>query len=205
MANPAKDYGLVPVRSLTGGGLPPAIKAVALSSYDTNLFIGDPVILGGSGDQSGRPSVEIAVGSEGSESTGIYGVIMGFMAQDPDSLNVNYGAASTTRILTVMPALPTVVFRVNASNTTGPNPNDIGHGFDLVLGSGDTLTGKSGWALDVGEDNQAGATSGQTRLIGFSNRADNEIGAAGTDTPNIDCEVVILESYWNTAPTEGVN
>lgn len=205
MANAAKDYGLIPIRSLTGGGLPPAIRCVALSGYGTNLFIGDPVILAGSGDTSGRPSVNIAIGSEGSESTGIFGVITGFTPQNPDSLNVNYGAASTTRILTVIPALPTVVFRVNASNTTGPNPNDIGYGFDLVLGSGDTLTGKSGWALDVGEDNQAGATSGQCRLIGFSNRADNAIGAAATDTPNIDCEVVIIESYWNTAPTEGVN
>ena len=205
MANATADYGLVPVRSLTGGGLPPCVRCVALSGYAVALFRGDPVILAGSGDTSGRPNVNIAIGSEGTESTGIYGVIMGFKATDPDSLSTTHGLASTTRVLLVMPALPTVVFRVNSSNTTGPNPNDIGYGFDLVLGSGDALTGQSGWALDVGEDTQIGATSGQTRLIGFSDRPDNTIGAAGTDTANIDCEVVIIESYWNTAPTEGVN
>lgn len=205
MANAAVDYGLVPLYSLGGGGLPPAIKCVALSGYATALYIGDPVILAGSGDIYGRPSVNIAIGSEGTESEGIYGVITGIEPRNPDSLNVLYGAASTTRILTVIPALPTVVFRVNASNTTGANPNDLGYGFDLVAGSGSTLTGKSGWALDVGEDNQVGATSGQCRLIGFDHRPDNAIGAAGTDTANIACLVTILESYWNTAPTQGVN
>ena len=205
MANAAKDYGLVPKYSLTGGGLPPCIKCVALSGYATKLFRGDPVILAGSGDIYGRPSVNIAIGSEGTESTGIYGVIVDFVPQNPDSLNLLYGAASTTRILMVMPALPTVVFQVNASNTTGANPNDIGYGFDLYAGTGSDLTGKSGWALDMGEDVQVGATTGQCRLVGFANRPDNAIGAAGTDTANIACLVTILESYWNTAPSEGVN
>lgn len=204
MANATADYGLVPYYSLSGGGLPPAIKCVALSTYATDLFVGDPVILAGSADQEGRPSVNIAVGSEGTESTGIFGVIMGFKPVGPDSLNTIYGVASTTRVLVVMPALPHVVFRVNSSNTTGPNPNDIGLGFDLVSGSGDTLTGRSGWALDIGDDNQAGASTGQVRLVGFDNRPDNEIGAAGTDTPNIDCLVTFAESYWNSAPSTGV-
>jgi hypothetical protein len=68
-----------------------------------------------------------------------------------------------------------------------------------VLTAGDTLTGRSRFALDVGEDTEAGATNAnQCRLIGFVNRADNEIGAAGTDTANIACLVSFHESYWLT-------
>lgn len=200
MANVAKDYGLVPVRSLVGDI--PTQTVVALSGASA-LFVGDPVIPAGSGDASGRMSVDIAVGSEGTESTNIYGVVVGIQAASPDSLATHAGATGSARILQVALAVPTTIFRVNASNTTGPNPNDIGLGFDLVLGSGDTNTGKSGWALDVGDDNQAGAATGQVRLVGFTNRPDNEIGAAGTDTPNVDCEVFFAESFFQAAAAGG--
>ena len=201
MANAAKDYGLIFSHSLYGTGMPTAIKCVALDTYNTALYVGDPVVLGGSGDIYGRPNVNIAVGSEGTESTNIFGVISGILPTGPDSLSTLYGVVSTTRILLVIPVLPGTVWRVNASNTTGANPNDLGYGFDLVAGSGSTLTGQSGWALDVGEDNQVGATSGQVRLIGFDHRPDNTITAAGTDSPNVDCLVVFNESYWQVGST----
>lgn len=194
MANVAKDYGLVPVGTLAGTPVPTR-KCVAASGAAA-LFVGDPVIPSGTGDTDGRFGVQIAVGSEGTESTNIYGVIVGFEAKGPDSLATHAGATGAVRYPIVALAQQGVVFRVNASNTTGANPNDLGLGFDLVAGTGDTTTGKSGWALDVGEDNQAGAASGQVRLIGFDNRPDNEIGAAGTDTPNIACLVMFNESYF---------
>jgi len=197
MANATADYGLVPYKNLNGAGFS-YIEAVALAAYSTDLFVGDPVILGGDGLLS-KPSVVIAVGSAGTESTNIFGVITGFTSAGPDSLNTLYGAADTARTVQIVPALPGTLFRVNASNTTGVNPADLGNGFDLVAGSGDTLTGRSGWALDVGEDNNAGATTGrQCRLVGFDNRPDNAIGASGTDTANVDCIVTFAESFWHT-------
>lgn len=202
MANVAKDYGLVPVGTFSGQPVP--IRTVVALSGASALGVGDPVIPGGSGDTSGRMSVDIAVGSEGTESTNIYGVVVGIQASGPDNLLTYAGATGSERIVQIALATHDVIFRVNSSNTTGPNPQDIGLGFDLVLGSVDTLTGKSGWALDVGEDNQAGASSGQVRLIGFDNRPDNEIGAAGTDTANIDCLVVFAESYFQSAVAGGV-
>jgi hypothetical protein len=171
---------------------------VNVASGTGALFIGDPVIADGTGNQSGYMGVTIAVGSEGTESVGIVGVITGFEAAGPDSLATHAGATGAVRTAIITPAFDDVVFRVNASNTTGPNPNDLGGGFDLVLGSGNTNTGKSGWALDIGDDNQAVATTGQVRLIGFDPRPDNVIGAIGTDTANIDCLVVFAESYWTT-------
>lgn len=193
MANVVKDYGLKPVY-VQGGGNLPVTTCVALSGASA-LFVGDPVILAGSGDTSGRPSIDIAVGSEGTESTNIFGVVTGIQAAGPDSLATHGGATGSARIVQVVMAFPQVVFQVNASNTTGANPQDIGLNFDLVLTAGDTLTGRSNWALDMGEDTQAGSTSAnQMRLIGFVNRPDNEIGAAGTDTPNIACLATFRES-----------
>ena len=195
MANVNTGYGLVPIRSI-GGWNGETITCVALAAYGTALYVGDPVLLGGDG-LGAYPSVIIAIGSEGTESENIYGVITGFEPTDPDSLNVLYGAASTARTVHVVPALPHTLFRVNASNTTGPNPADLGLNFDLVSGAGSTLTGKSGWQLDVGEDSNAGATTGrQMRLESFVNRPDNEIGASGTDTAGIDCIVSFFESHW---------
>ena len=203
MANAAKDYGLTPVSSMAGA-LPATIQCVGLSGVTSALYVGDPVILAGAGDQQGRPSVDIAIGSEGTESEFVFGVITGVRASDPDSLATLGGTASTNRILTVMPALSNIIWRINASNTTGANPNDIGGGFDLVLTAGDALTGRSKWALDMGDDNQAIGAAGQVRLIGFDNRPDNAIGAAGTDTADIDCLIVFAESYWNSGADGGL-
>lgn len=194
MANVNRAYGLVPVKSI-GGWNGETIPCVALSSYGTALFIGDPVILAGSGDTSGRPSINIGVG--GGTTTNFYGVIVGFQPSNPDSLLTHAGAASTTRIAMVVPALPHYVFQINASGSTGANPDDIGNGFDLVSGSGSTLTGRSGWQLDMGEDANAGATTGRNmRIIGFVNTPANEIGAAGTDTTGIDLLVQFRETFW---------
>lgn len=195
MANVSKDYGLVPVSTLSGNPVP--LRTFACLSANAALFVGDPVIFSGTGDVYGRPDVQIAVGSEGTESTNIVGVVVGVQAKGPDSLAAHAGATGSDRLVQVALAMPDVVFRVNASNTTGASNLDLGAGFDLFAGSGDTRTGKSGWALDVGEDVQAAASSGQVRLIGFDNRADNELGAASIDSPNVACLVTFAESYWN--------
>ncbi len=194
MANVNTGYGLIPVKSL-GGSDVQLIECVALATYNTALFVGDPVIRAGSGDVSGRASIQIAVG--GGTTTNFLGVIVGFAPQNPDSLGSHQGTAGTTRIALVYPALPHAVFRVNASGSTGANPDDIGLGFDLVSGTGSSLTGKSTWQLDMGEDANAGATTGRNCiLVGFVNRADNEIGVIATDTTGIDCLVTFQESVW---------
>lgn len=203
MANASNDYGLVPYGTLSGGPIP--TRVVDVASGTAALFVGDPVIPTGTGDIFGRLGVVIAVGSEGTESTNIYGVVVGFNPKGPDSLTTHAGATGAVRTAIVALAMPDVLFRVNASNTTGASPNDVGAGFDLVAGTGSSLTGRSGWALDMGEDTQAAATSGQVRLIAFDPRPDNTIGAAvSTDSPNVDCLVIFAESYFNNNSAGGV-
>jgi len=193
MANVVKDYGLKALYCY--GGLPFPVQTYVALSAASVLMRGDPVIFAGDGDISGRPSIDIAIGSEGTESPNIIGVVVSVQASGPDSLLTHAGATGSARIVQVCLALPYVVFQVNASNTTGANSADLGNNFDLVLTAGDTLTGRSQWALDMGEDAQAGATTtNQMRLIGFANRPDNEQAATGTDTPNIACLATFRES-----------
>jgi len=194
MANVSQDYGFVPVDTLSGEIR--KIECSKAAGLNEAHFVGDPVKLAGSGDTSGRPTVQIADAGDAN----IFGVIVGIKATGPDGLATLSSAASTAATLIVVPTLPGTVFRVNASNTTGARLDDIGLGFDHVATAGDTLTGRSNYALDVGEDASAGATTGrQWRVIGFDRRPDNEFSTTvTTDTADVDLLVVCAESFWHT-------
>jgi len=211
MANATANYGLVPVRYLGGpGGLPQNIECVVAAGYGASiLYVGDPVILAGSGDPgTGMPTVQIAVGAEGSPSENLFGTIMGVSAEGPDSLNVLGSPVSTRSILQVCPFLPGLILRINhktsgSASASAISLNDIGRGKDLRLGAGDSLTGKSGWVMD---DTTGDATTGtQLRLIAFDNRTDNEFSSTvSTDTANVDCLVVVAQSFWYSDMGAGI-
>jgi len=189
MANATADYGFSYVRSYAGPE-PANIECAALTAA-SDLYVGDPVKLSGTGDSSGRPSITVAAAGDM-----VFGVVEGFKASGPDNLNQMYSNSADT--VMVKPTLQGVVFRVNTSNTTGARLDDIGLRFDHVATAGDTLTGRSGYALDVGEDATAGSsTENQWLLIGFDRRPDNEFSTTvTTDTINVDLLVVCLETTW---------
>lgn len=197
MANVVKAYGLKALYNL-GGGIIPTRMCVVLSA-GAAVGVGDPVIYGGDGNIAGLASVVIA----NAANVGVVGVIQGILSRGPDSLVTHGGITLTERKVVVALSYPTVVFQVNASDTTGLNSADIGSNFDLVVTSTvDTLTGRSGWEID---DNTTGTgTDIQVRLIGFANRPDNEQAVTGTDTKNIACLVTFLESGVVALPSVGV-
>lgn len=179
MANVDKTFGF---RPLHVQGPTELIECVALSSYGTALFIGDAVVLGGSSDSSGRPSVQQAAAGDAN----VFGVITNIDATSPDNLATHRGAASTTRIVQVAPAYPTTRFLVQANATLAAG--DVGTRYDLVVASGSTTTGRSAMQLDV----STAATTGKTLLLlGTQNRPDN----ASTGT-GVDCVVVFCESNF---------
>jgi len=193
MANATADYGFVPVKSY--GGEIRHIRCAIAAGYGTVIGVGDAVSLDGSGF-GGNPTVRVAPAD--TSTIMIFGVVVGIEATGPDGLATLHSAASTAGTALVVPALPGTVFRVNASGATGASQNDIGMRFDHVLGTADTLTGKSGYALDMGEDAQAAsATENGWLLIGFDDRPDNEFSTTlSTDTINVDCLVTCVESSW---------
>lgn len=186
MANTDVAFGFQPARNFADIGLQ---TCVIPASDGTATFVGDLVKLHGSGDATLRcPTViQAAAGN-----ANIYGVIIGF-EPDYDNLNTKYRLASTRRVCRVMPAWQGILWRVNCSITI--DVDAIGNGYDIVVGSGSTTTGKSGMELDV----STAATSGTTlRLIDIERTPDNEISASGgTAQTGVNAIVMIVETVAN--------
>lgn len=176
MANVDNAFGFRPIANIG-----PIIECVVASGSGA-VFIGDSVIPGGTADADGRMSVVQA--AAGNANT--VGVIVGILPTSPDSLGTHRGATGTARIVQVVPAYPDTQFLVNCSTTLAAT--DIGTGYDIIVGSGSTTTGRSAMELDV----STAATTGTTlRLIGTQRRPDN--AATGT---GVDGVVVFAESLF---------
>jgi len=184
MANATANYGFTYVRSHFGEPQPIECAVLAAGS---DLYVGDPVQLSGTGDSSGRPSVTEAAATEV-----VYGVVVGIKATGPDGLNKQYSDSADTVI--VIPAGPGVVFRVN---TDSFSLNDIGLRFDHIAAAGSSLTGKSGYMLDCNTTTAGSATANQWLVHGIDRRPDNEFSTTvGTDTDDVDVLVTCANSAW---------
>ena len=182
MANATADYGFSYVRSLLGPE--PANIECAVLTAGSDLYVGDPVKLSGTGDSQGRPSITVAAAGDF-----VFGVVEGIKATGPDNLNKQFSDSADT--VMVKPAMQGVVFRVN---TDSFNLNDIGLRFDHKAGSGDDLTGRSGYFLDVNTTTAGSTTENQWLLLQVDRRPDNEFSTTvSTDTDDVDVLVTCLE------------
>lgn len=131
----------------------------------------------------------------------IYGIVMGFNQVIPSGMDLGrrHRPASTSMYCYVKPAHPLDVWRIQADDVTETlAASDIGCNADIVVGSGDTLTGMSAMELD---SNTTAATAGlQVRVVGFVDKPSNEVGVA-----NQDVLVTINQSQtFNDSGTAGV-
>lgn len=186
MPNTNVAFGFQPARNFADVELQ---SCVIPASDGTATFVGDLVKLHGTGDATTRyPTVIQAAAGNAS----IYGVIVGF-EPDYDNLNTKHRLASTRRIARVMPAYQHILWRVNASITI--DVDNIGTGYDITVGAGNTTTGKSTMQLDV----STLATTGTTlRLLDIERTPDNAISASGgAAETGVNCIVAIVESLFN--------
>ena len=89
MANLTADYGFVPMYNLVGEIR--LIECAALAAA-SDLYVGDPVKLSGTGDSSGRPSITVAAAGD----TSIFGVVDSILPSGPDSLAKQYSNSADT-------------------------------------------------------------------------------------------------------------
>ena len=172
MANPDAAFGLRPVGSLDGAGWEGKQVQVHIPSSDgTATFIGDPVTLQGSADDTGvYPTV-----AQTSAGSNIDYVITGF---EPDyaseDLQTLYRKASTAKNAWAVPVTD-LVFEIQEDSDGGAlAKTDVGSVADIIVGSGDTSTGVSGVELD--SDTAATGSSAQLTILGLGTQTDNEIG-----------------------------
>lgn len=172
MANANSPFGLKPVRYASGAPYNGACNRYYVPASDsTALFMGDPVVINGSGDAYGVPGAIIATaGSAGR----ITGVVVGF---EPTRAfeTLGYRPASTAMYIYVADD-PNLLFEIQEDAVGGALAvTDIGLNADLASGSGSTYTKQSGWQLDT--STKATTATLQVRIDSFQQRVDNEVGA----------------------------
>lgn len=171
MANVSSPAGLVPVRYASGAPYNGACNRYYVPSTDsTALYVGDPVILAGSADADGVPTVTIATAASAGR---ISGVVVGVI--NSPTVTTRYRPASVNTYVLVADD-PHLLFEIEEDAVGGALAAvDVGLNADLIAAAGSTVTGLSGWSLDT--STKATTATLQLRIEGFAQRADNIIGA----------------------------
>lgn len=171
--------GLMPVRYKSGAPYNGAANTYSLAAGEANnIFVGDPVIISGTGDANGIPGVALAAAGDR-----ITGVVVGF-ASNPtlgagvaSALTRGYRLASVADYVLVADD-PALLFEATEDAVGGAMAvADIGLNVDLIAAAGNTTTKLSGYMLD---SSTKATTSNQVRVWGVSPRVNNVIGTTST-------------------------
>jgi len=171
MANVDSPFGLRPVSMLDGSPYSAGVRTFSTASGDgTAIYLGDPVKLSGtSSTVNGVVYTDVDQAATGDV---IAGVVVGVIPDTADSLI--YRAASTTRLLMIETG-PNVLFEIQeVSGGTALAAADIGLNANFVVGSGSTVTGKSG--VELNNSGEATTNTLDLQIVGLVPRADNEVG-----------------------------
>ena len=171
-------FGLTPVRYKSGAPYNGAANLYSVAAGETNnIFIGDPVLISGTGDAAGIPGVVRA--AAGDRMTGVvvgFGQFDGASAGSTTAINRGYRTASTADYLLVADD-PALLFAIEEDAVGGAlATTDIGNNADLVGGTGSTVTRRSGYMLD---SSTKVTTTAQVRIWGFDQTIGNTIGGTG--------------------------
>ena len=171
MANGNAPWGLIPRRHRTSETENGGLNEYSVdTAYATALFMGDPVIISGTGDAQGVPGVVLATAGATNRITG---VIVGFRP-NPSIVANGYMPASTGGYVLVADN-PDAEFEVQEDSVGGAlTTASIGLNCDLISAAGNTFLKRSQWMLDSSTAG-TGATL-QVRIVGLEQRADNELG-----------------------------
>lgn len=172
MANTSKPAGLVPVQYLNGAPWNGGGRVYCIpDSDDTNAYaIGDPVVLAGSADGSGIPTITLATAGTGQSVLGC--IVSGAGAIAAGS---SYGVPAESPI--VIPATksrnyyvlvaddPNIVFQIQEDGLVTPlAATDTGTNVNLASGTNNGYV--SGWQID--SDSKAATSTLQLKLLGLA-------------------------------------
>jgi hypothetical protein len=179
MANINAPAGLSPTQYLNGTPWNGQARLYCILSDNGSAYaIGDPVTLGGSGDDNGVPNVVLATAGTGNVVTGVIvsagGTQNGGMLADPTNLNTTIIPATKTKNYYVMVADdPNILFEIQEGGAGAAlTKADLGNNFNLKSGTNSGYL--SGWVLD----NATAATTAtlQLKLLGLVQSRDNAFG-----------------------------
>lgn len=171
MANADTAFGLRPVRYMSGAPYNGAANIYSTVTGDgTAIYIGDPVILSGTGSTiNGNVYNDVDQAATGDVITG---VVVGVIPDTQES--TKYRAASTQRLLLVADD-PGLLFEIQeVSGGTALTADAIGLNANFVVAAGSTVTGQSG--VELNNATEATTNTLDLQIVGFQNRVDNVIG-----------------------------
>ena len=180
MANVNAPYGLVPIRYADGRPYNGAVNYYFATGATGAIYIGDPVVMAGSANTAEvqgyapgtLPTCTVAADGDGDPITG---VCVGVLPTDRDS--TVYRADSTDRIILVADS-PDLIFKGQCdAASTAWAATDVGSYANMLVGSGSTVTGRSGWTLDTTDGPDAADPSNQLLIVRLHPVANNAIGA----------------------------
>jgi len=177
MPNTSRPCGLSPVQYLNGAPWNGQARMYCVPSTDANaLAIGDPMVLAGSADANGVPTVTLATAGTGNS---ILGPIVGIGEYEGTVANISnpnsiIAPATKTRAYYVMIADdPNIIHQVEEIGTgTALAATDVGNNANLASGTNNGYV--SGWVV-----NNAGVTTTatlQVKLMGLVRKQDNAFG-----------------------------
>ncbi len=179
MANVDAKYGLALHEDNSHSGL---TLCVIPSGNGTATFVGDAVKLGD------YDSIQIDGGSfalpviQAAATDPIYGVVQGFNQVIPSGMDLGrrHRPASVSMYCWVKPAHPLDVCRMQADDIgTTLSVASIGANVDIIVGSGDAVTGLS--AMEVDSSTVAATAGLQLNIVGFVDKPSNTPGVAKQD------------------------
>lgn len=169
MSNRNSPFGARLVGHLYGSPYNARIRTYVVASDDaTALYLGDFVKMTGAG-LANEYGTNLPVVTAAAATNVLTGVVVGFMP-NPSNLSQIYRPASTLRTAYVCDD-PNAIFEIQSTGTVVAD--DFGQDADFVYAAGSTLWGTSGSQLDHAS---LSGTDGQLRILGMSQRVDNELG-----------------------------
>ena len=180
MANVDGAYGFALHEDRSHSGL---VTCIIPASDGTATFIGDAVKLADldAARIDGGPYVQAVI--QAAATNPIFGIVMGFqkhLVATGMDLSTRHRPASTAMYVLVKPAHPLDVYRMQADDDTETlTAASIGCNADIIVGSGNAVTGMSAMEID---SSTAAATAGlQVRIVGVVDRPDNVLGSVQQD------------------------
>lgn len=167
--------GFKPVKHLNGSPWNGKVSTYYVPATDsTALFKGDAVKSAGSADATGKfPTVTQAAAGDA-----IRGVVVGF-GEDPhimikaDNPYLTHRPASTAMYVLVVDD-PSVIFEIQEdSDVAALAADDVGLSADVIVGTGNTTTGKS--AMEIDSDSKT-ALAAALKILRVVDREDNALG-----------------------------
>jgi hypothetical protein len=180
MANQDRPSGLAPVQYLNGSPWNGGGRVYCIpDSDDSNAYaIGDPVVLAGSADARGVPTITLATAGSANSVLGpivsgagspVYAGAYGVPAESP----IVIPAVKTRNYYVLVCDDPNVIFEIQEEDLgTAFTADDVG--FNANLSSGVNNGYLSGWEIDTASPG-AGATL-QLKLLGLSQKNNNDFG-----------------------------